>query len=95
MKSLLDEQADMFARFHADAQFLDHDQRAHHMIASLGRLAAEVISSLSMRPGMRMRGTLRVHPGGPPGHDRPERHRDTSCTSSSLGAADWPARVSS
>jgi hypothetical protein len=30
------------------------------MIASLGRLAAEVISSLSMRAGMRMRGTLRV-----------------------------------
>ena len=60
MRSLLDEQADMFARFHGDAQFLDHDQRAHHMIASLGRLAAEVISSLSMRAGMRMRGTLRV-----------------------------------
>lgn len=60
MSSLLDEQADMFARFHGDAQFLDHDQRAHHMIASLGRLAAEVISSLSMRAGTRMRGTLRV-----------------------------------
>lgn len=60
MRSLLDEQADMFARFHGDAQFLEHDQRAHHMIASLGRLAAEVISSLSMRAGMRMRGTLRV-----------------------------------
>lgn len=60
MRSLLDEQADMFARFHGDAQFLDHDQRAHHMIASLGRLAAEVISSLSKRAGMRMRGTLRV-----------------------------------
>lgn len=60
MRSLLDEQADMFARFHGDAQFLDHDQRAHHMIASLGRLAAEVISSLSVRAGMRMRGTLRV-----------------------------------
>ena len=60
MRSLLDEQADMFARFHGDAQFLDHDQRAHHMIASLGHLAAEVVSSLSRRAGMRMRGTLRV-----------------------------------
>lgn len=60
MRSLLDEQTDMFARFHGDAQFLDHDQRAHHMIASLGRLAAEVISSLAMRAGLRMRGTLRV-----------------------------------
>lgn len=60
MRSLLDEQADMFARFHGDPHFLDHDQRAHHMIASLGRLAAEVISSLSKRAGMRMRGTLRV-----------------------------------
>jgi hypothetical protein len=60
MRSLLDEQADMFARFHGDAQFLDHDQRAHHMIASLGHLAAEIVSSLSRRAGMRMRGTLRV-----------------------------------
>ena len=60
MRSLLDEQADMFARFHGDAQFLDHDQRAHHMIASLGHLAAEIESSLSRRAGMRMRGTLRV-----------------------------------
>jgi hypothetical protein len=59
MRSLLDEQADMFARFHGDAQFLDHDQRAHHMIASLGHLAAEIVSSLSRRAGMRMRGTLR------------------------------------
>lgn len=60
MRSLLDEQADMFARFHGDAQFLDHDQRAHHMIASLGHLTAEIESSLSRRAGMRMRGTLRV-----------------------------------
>lgn len=60
MRSLLDEQADMFARFHGDAQFLDHDQRAHHMIASLGRLAAEVVSLLSRRAGTRMRGALRI-----------------------------------
>jgi hypothetical protein len=36
MRSLLEEQADMFARFHGEPQFLEYDQRAHYMIASLG-----------------------------------------------------------
>jgi hypothetical protein len=60
MRSLLEEQADMFARFHGDPQFLEHDQRAHHMIASLGRLSAEVVSQLSQRASLRLRGNLRV-----------------------------------
>jgi hypothetical protein len=60
MRSLLDEQADMFARFHGDPRFLEHDQHAHHMIASLGRLSAEVVSQLSQRASLRLRGDLRV-----------------------------------
>ena len=35
MRSLREEQADMFARFHGDPQSLEYDQRAHYMIASL------------------------------------------------------------
>jgi len=60
MRSLLEEQADMFARFQEDAQFLEHDQRAHHMIASLGRRADEVVVLLSRRASMRLHGDLRV-----------------------------------
>jgi hypothetical protein len=60
MRSLLDEQADMFARFHSDVDFLEHDQRAHHMIASVGHLAAEVVTQLSRRADLRLRGALRV-----------------------------------
>jgi hypothetical protein len=50
----------MFARFHGDPQFLEYDQRAHYMIASLGRLSAEVIGQLSQRASVRLRGDLRV-----------------------------------
>ncbi len=60
MRTLLEEQADMFARFHGDAHFLEHDQRAHHMIASVGHLAAEVDTQLSRRADLRLRGALRV-----------------------------------
>lgn len=60
MRALLEEQEDMFARFHGDIEFLEHDQRAHHMIASVGHLAADVVTQLSRRAGLRLRGALRV-----------------------------------
>lgn len=60
MKSLLEEQTDMFARFHSDFDFLEHDHRAHDLIASIGHLADEVVTQLSRRAGLRLRGALRV-----------------------------------
>lgn len=60
MQTLLDEQQDMFARFQGDPLFLEHDQRAHDIIASVGRLADEVVTHLSRRADLRLRGTLRV-----------------------------------
>jgi hypothetical protein len=60
MKDLLDEQAGMFARFQEDPRFLDHDQRAYHVIATLGQLASEVVRLLSHRADTRMRGAMRV-----------------------------------
>lgn len=60
MRALLDEQADMFARFHGDINFLDHDHRAHDLIASIGHLADEVVTQLSKRAGLRLRGAMRV-----------------------------------
>lgn len=59
MQDLLDEQAELFARFHADPAFLEHDQRAHTLIAVVGRLAAEVVAALSERADELMRGGLR------------------------------------
>jgi hypothetical protein len=59
MEDLLDEQKEAFARFQADPRFLGHDQRAHHVIAQLGRLAAEVVMLLSRRASEIMRGGLR------------------------------------
>ncbi|MGN9911124.1 hypothetical protein ACTMTJ_26565 [Phytohabitans sp. LJ34] len=60
MQTLLEEQQDMFARFQGDPLFLEHDQRAHDVIASVGRLADEVVTHLSRRADLRLRGTLRV-----------------------------------
>jgi predicted transcriptional regulator len=60
MRSLLEEQADMFARFHGDVDFLEHDHRAHDMIASVGHLADEVVNQLSKRAAMRLRGAMRI-----------------------------------
>ncbi|MEU3456882.1 hypothetical protein ABZ671_25265 [Micromonospora sp. NPDC006766] len=60
MKDLLDEQAGMFVRFQEDPRFLDHDQRAYNVIATLGQLSSEVVRLLSHRADTRMRGTLRV-----------------------------------
>lgn len=59
MEDLLEEQAATFARFHSDPAFLEHDQRAHTLIASVGRLAAEVVAALSERADTLMRGGLR------------------------------------
>jgi hypothetical protein len=60
MQTLLEEQQDMFARFQSDPLFLEHDQRAHDIVASVGRLADEVVTHLSRRADLRLRGTLRV-----------------------------------
>jgi hypothetical protein len=60
MKDLLEEQAGMFARFQGDPRFLEHDQRAYHVIATLGQKASEVVRLLSHRADVRMRGAMRV-----------------------------------
>lgn len=60
MQMLLDEQTEMFARFQGDPLFLEQDQRAHDVIASLGRLADEVVTHSSRRAEQRLRGVLRV-----------------------------------
>lgn len=59
MQDLLEEQQEVFARFADDPSFLVHDQRAHNLIAQVGRLAAEVVSALSERADELMRGGLR------------------------------------
>ncbi|MBI4538730.1 MAG: hypothetical protein HY704_04365 [Gemmatimonadetes bacterium] len=59
MQELLEEQAETFARFHADPRYLEHDQRAHTLIARVGRLATEVVAALSERAEELMRGGLR------------------------------------
>ncbi len=59
MQELLEEQAETFSRFHADPRYLEHDQRAHSLIARVGRLATEVVAALSERAEELMRGGLR------------------------------------
>lgn len=59
MQELLEEQSETFARFHADPRYLEHDQRAHSLIARVARLATEVVAALSERAEELMRGGLR------------------------------------
>lgn len=60
MQTLLEEQQDMFARFQGDPLFLEHDQRAHDIIASVGRIADEIVTHSARRADVRLRGALRV-----------------------------------
>jgi len=59
MQELLEEQSEVFSRFHANPSYLEHDQRAHTLIARVGKLAAEVVGALSERAEELMRGGLR------------------------------------
>jgi hypothetical protein len=60
MRTLLEEQEDMFARYSKEMDFLDLDHRAHDLVARLSGLAADVVTALSRSAAVRLRGSLRV-----------------------------------
>lgn len=60
MRTLLEEQEDMFARYSGEMDFLDLDHRAHDLVARLSGLAADVVTALSHSAAVRLRGSLRV-----------------------------------